>query len=160
MSTSIIRGEKINILLISSASKNIYPNNCNNSFINQFSNQLVFEGNYEVSLQAIHYKAIHTDKACGPPLQPAILSSGDNGLPKLLCVYINIIQPVIVAGNHVPLLAVIPQNSDDSYESQEQLRHRLIVHRFNEINVQLTDGNGCAYQTEGATAICLSFTRV
>lgn len=162
MASTIIKTEPLLVTLVSSASADVHATNTNTSFVNQFASQLSFDTAYHVVLQDIFFHATTRKKnqPKGDRLQPAILAPADNAKPRIMCCYCSIVEPVIIANRYSPLLAIISLNTDTTQCFTEPLPHRLVVHRFSEISIQLTDGDGYAFPLLGAVIVRLRFTRV
>lgn len=162
MATTVLHSDSLMVTLVSSSSSDIFPANTNYSFVNQFKSQLSLDPAYRVSLQEIHYKPLTRKKnhPKGERLQPPLLATTDNGKPRMLCCYCDIIEPVIVGSSYAPLLAIIPLDAGNIGWITDPLPHRLIVHRFSEITIKLTDADGYAFPLDGGVIVRLQFTRV
>lgn len=161
MASIVMRNDSLTVTLLSSASTDLYPANKNNSFVNQFPTQLSLDPAYRVVLQDIHYHPLQRRSVNkGERLQPAILAPSDNGRPRILCCYCNIIQPVMIGSHYAPLLAILPLGTPNTHCVTEPLPHKLVVHRFSEIAIQLTDGDGYGFPLSGGIVVTLQFSRL
>lgn len=162
MASIVVRNDTLTVTLLSTASTDVYPDNKNNSFVNRFSTQLSLDNAYRVVLQDIHYHPTTRRKTAlkGERLHPPLLAPTDNGRPRLMCCYCNIVEPRMIGDHYAPLLGIIPLGSATTHCFAEPLPHRLVVHRFSEISIQLTDGDGYGFPLMGGIVMTLQFSRL